>query len=121
LRVEIDWRTVLAANDGYQVRPPVAVAELDRAAVLLGAVLPDDLRRLYLTTDGIFDTPGQWFVVWPLVGIVAGNQRDWAVSGVGRRALLGFGDDGTGASFCVPATAALACSSGMRSTNRPTG
>lgn len=100
--MEIDWRTVLAANDGYQLRPPVAAAELDRAGVLLGAVLLDDLRRLYLTTDGIFDKSGQWFVVWPLVEILAGNHRDWAVSAAGRRALLGFGDDGTGAPFCVP-------------------
>jgi hypothetical protein len=27
---------------------------------------PDDLRQLYLTSDGVWNIAGQWFDVWPL-------------------------------------------------------
>jgi hypothetical protein len=64
--------------------------------------LPSALRALYLASDGVFDEPGQWFVIWPLAEVVARNQAAWADGNHGRRRLLAFGDDGTGDLFCVP-------------------
>jgi hypothetical protein len=58
---------------------------------------------LYLASDGVFDRVGQWCVIWPLSEIVTRNLQAWALEDVpGRQALVGFGDDGTGAPFCVP-------------------
>jgi SMI1 / KNR4 family (SUKH-1) len=102
LLMVIDWRTVLASNHGNQLRPSASAAELDRAEALLGAVFPDDLRGLYLATDGVFDKPGQWFVVWPLAEVVMRNRQAWAAQSTARQGFVGFGDDGTGAPFCVP-------------------
>lgn len=72
---------------------------MKQAEALLGAVFPADLRTLFLATDGVFDQPGQWFVVWPLGEVVTRNQRAWAHESAARQELVGFGDDGTGAPF----------------------
>jgi hypothetical protein len=71
--------------------------------VALGVVLPDELRVLYQAADGVFDRAGQWFVVWPLAEVVARNRAVWAYETADRRGLIGFGDDGAGGEFCVPA------------------
>ena len=78
--VVIDWRAVLACDDGNQLQPAVSEVELDRAEAMLDAVFSDDLRDLYRATDGVFDKPGQWFVVWPMaraqsLGVGAGVRR----------------------------------------------
>jgi SMI1 / KNR4 family (SUKH-1) len=98
----IDWRVLLVDEDGVELQPAASEAEVVRAEALLGAALPAELRALYLATDGVFDKPGQWFVVWPLAEVITRNLRAWAEEPTDRRELVGFGDDGTGATFCVP-------------------
>jgi hypothetical protein len=98
----IDWRAVLADNDGNELQRAASEAEVEQAEASLDANFPAELRALYLTTDGVFDKPGQWFVVWPLAEVVARNRLAWAGESTVRQGLVGFGDDGTGTPFCVP-------------------
>jgi hypothetical protein len=99
----IDWRQLLGSDDGCELRPGAAAGEVAAAEAVLGAVFPDDLRGVYLASNGVFDRPGQWFVIWPLPEVVASNRRAWSwEDSPARRGLVGFGDDGTGAPFCVP-------------------
>jgi hypothetical protein len=76
--------------------------DVSRAEALLGARFPAGLRGLYLVSDGVFDKVGQWFVLWPLGDVLRRNEKAWLGEDVGRQRLVGFGDDGTGAPFCVP-------------------
>jgi hypothetical protein len=99
----IDWRQLLSADDGYEQCPGAAAGEIAAVEAALEAVFPADLRQVYLASDGVFDRPGQWFVIWPLSEIVTRNREAWSHGGSpGRRELVGFGDDGTGTPFCVP-------------------
>ena len=99
----IDWQQLLGAVDGYQLRPGAGAGKVAAAEAALEAVFPADLRELYLVSDGVFDAPGQWFVIWPLAEVVTRNRDAWSrEGGPARRALVGFGDDGAGAPFCVP-------------------
>jgi len=51
----------------------------------------------------VFDRTRQWFVIWPLAEVITHNREAWSQDGSpARRELAGFGDDGTGAPFCVP-------------------
>src|SRR5215472_1414840 len=79
------------------------IAELESA---LGVTIPDALRALYLTSDGVFDDPGQVFMIWPLGLVQSRNQESWESSSGHGDGLLAFGDGGTGAPFCVPADGA---------------
>ena len=98
-----DWQQLLSADDGYQLRPSASAADIAAAEAALEAVFPADLRELYLISDGVFDIPGQWFVIWPLAEVVTRNQDAWSrENSPERRALVGFGDDGTGDPFCGP-------------------
>ena len=97
-----DWRQALGADDGYALRPGAEPGEVEAAQTALKAVFPEELRQLYLASDGVFDRPGQWFVIWPLSEVVTRNRQTWPHDGAARRELGGFGDDGTGAPFCVP-------------------
>ena len=98
----IDWRQLLGAVDGYELRPGAGAGEVAAAEAALGAVFPEDLSGVYLVSDGVFDGPGQWFVIWPVAEVVARNREAWSREGSSaRRGLVGFGDDGTGAPFCV--------------------
>ncbi|GAA4263840.1 hypothetical protein GCM10022255_112030 [Dactylosporangium darangshiense] len=65
-------------------------------------MLPPALRTLYRATDGVFDKLGQWFVNWPLERMAEEHHHAWTDAPMARRQLLGFGNDGTGAPFCVP-------------------
>ncbi len=85
------------------MRTPARASAINAGESALGLTFPGDLRALYLTSDGVFDEPGQWFVIWPLAEVVARNQAAWAGQSPTRRRLLAFGDDGTGAPFCLPA------------------
>jgi hypothetical protein len=98
----IEWRRLLAAEGGCELRSGAAAGELAAAEAALEAVFPDDLRQLYLTSDGVFDGPGQWFVIWPIADVVTRNGEAWSrEESLARRSLVGFGDDGTGGPFCV--------------------
>jgi len=100
---EIDWHQLLSADDAYELCPGAAAGEVAAAEAALAAVLPADLRQIYLVSNGVFDHSGQWFVIWPLPEVVTRNRGAWSQGGSpARRELTGFGDDGTGAPFCVP-------------------
>jgi len=98
---DIDWTTVLAADDGYRLREPAEASAISAAESTLQVSLTVDLRDLYLASDGLFEEPSQWFVIWPLADVVSRNQEAWAIEGGRRVQLVGFGDDGTGNPFCV--------------------
>jgi hypothetical protein len=102
LLVAIDWRQLLGADDGCELRPGATADEVAAAEAALGAAFPADLREVYQASDGVFDRSGQWFVIWPLAEVVTRNRQAWSWAGPARRGLVGFGDDGTGAPFCVP-------------------
>ena len=97
-----DWRVLLAGRSGLHLRPGATPSRIDRAETQLGACFPAQLRRLYEVSDGVFDQPGQWWVVWPVAEAVRRTESAWSDAGAGRRQLVSFGDDGTGATFCVP-------------------
>jgi hypothetical protein len=118
---DVDWTAVLRADDGSRMRDPAGASAISAAESALGVVFPGDLRALYLVSDGVFDEPGQWFIIWPLAEVVARNQAARAGESTTRLRLLAFGDDGTGAPFCVPVGAEPGSSSGTLSwTKRPT-
>lgn len=99
----IDWRQLLSADDGFELRPGGGADDVAAVEAALAAVFPAELRELYLASDGVFDRPGQWFVIWPLSEVVTRNREAWSLEDSPvRRGLVGFGDDGTGAPFCVP-------------------
>jgi hypothetical protein len=99
--VAIGWRQLLGADDGCQLRPGAGPDEVAAAEAVLEAVFPAELKGLYLASDGVFDAPGQWFVIWPLEMLAEENvQRRRA--GILPADLIAFGDDGTGDPFCVP-------------------
>src|SRR5215475_6313367 len=90
--------TVFGAR--YGVARAATPKEVQQAEARVSAQLPDDLRQLYLTSDGVWDIAGQWFVVWPLAQPVDANavlaeDNEWSEAD-----LVAFGDDGTGNPFC---------------------
>jgi hypothetical protein len=101
--VAIDWKRLLTAEDHYQLRPGASAGEVAAVEATLEAAFPAELSDVYRVSDGVFDVTGQWFVIWPLAEVIARNQDAWSEEGSSpRRALVGFGDDGTGEPFCVP-------------------
>src|SRR5262249_1577868 len=89
----VDWAQVLHAH-GCRLQPGATVDEVPRVETALETVLCDDLRGLYLATDGVYDSQGEWFVIWPLSQVVSRNRNDWAIEVYQtRQELLGFGDD----------------------------
>lgn len=101
---EREWRALLARTGGCRCRPARSEPEVDDVADALGSAFPVELRSLYLATDGVLSTHGLWFVVWPLADVLARNRQAWLLEGDERGRWVGFGDDGTGASFCVART-----------------
>ncbi|WP_250030850.1 SMI1/KNR4 family protein [Paractinoplanes maris] len=97
-----DWHRLLTTAAGFQLRPGATEEDLALHEEQLAAVLPLQLRRLYLISDGVYDERGRWFVIWPLAELPGRNETEWAKDGPRRRELVAFGDDGTGGSFCVP-------------------
>lgn len=95
------WSAVLGAADGCRLCAPATPSRLGDAEAELGVTCPGEFRSLYLTSDGVFDEPGQWFVIWPVAELVSRKQAAWATGSSTRRGLLAFGDDGTGAPFCI--------------------
>ncbi|MFH5210547.1 SMI1/KNR4 family protein [Antrihabitans sp. NCIMB 15449] len=95
-----DWAVVLKA-DGCRLQPDASIEEIRAVETALGVALPIDLASLYRTSDGVFDEPGQWFVIWPIEEVLARNRAAWEIDVPERRELVGFADDGTGAPFCV--------------------
>jgi hypothetical protein len=96
-----DWSVALGADDGHRLQPPATTSEIDAAEVALRLAFPETLRDLYLISNGVFDEPGQWFVIWPLSELISRNQQAWSTESGERTQLIGFGDDGTGDPFCI--------------------
>lgn len=78
----------------------VTAEQVAGAESALGVRLPNALRAAYRIADGRFRDDGQWWVVWPLDRLVNDNRERWAEEML-PRAMLAFGDDGTGDAFCV--------------------
>jgi hypothetical protein len=97
---DVEWIQMLTAANGYQLNQPASRAMIAAAESALGAEFPSDLRELYLASDGAIDSPGQWFVVWPIAELAERN-REVFTGTPGGRELVAFGDDGTGATFCT--------------------
>ncbi|WP_249998181.1 SMI1/KNR4 family protein [Actinoplanes sp. M2I2] len=97
-----DWHRLLKTAEGFQLRPGATEENLAAYEKQLEACFPLQLRKLYLVSDGVFDERGRWFVIWPLSELPWRNQHDWGKDGARRCELVAFGDDGTGAPFCVP-------------------
>ena len=74
----IDWQQLLSADDGCQLRPSASAGDIAAAEAALEATFPADLKGLYLVSNGVFDTPGQWFVIWQLTEVVTRNQDAWS-------------------------------------------
>ena len=96
-----EWGALLSTDDGLRLQAHAGADDLTACERALGSRLPQQLRNLYLASDGVWDEPGQWFVIWPLSEVVARNRAANQVEGLGRREWIGFGDDGTGSPFCV--------------------
>lgn len=97
-----EWRHLLAADGEYGLSPGVTADDLAGAEADLGVEFPAALRQVYLASDGVFSRDGQYYPVWPLAEVLRRNRADWSRDDwQGRADLVGFGDNGTGAPFCV--------------------
>src|SRR5258708_8510806 len=95
--------SLLSADDGYVLCPGAAGGEVAAAETAPAAVFGGDLREVYLASDGVFDRPGQWFVIWPLSGVATRRRQAGALEGSPvRRGLVGFRADATGAPSRLP-------------------
>jgi hypothetical protein len=92
---------VLSADDGLRLEAGAATEAIEKTESALDATLPSALRDLYQASDGVWDEPGQWFVIWPLADVVERNRLARDVESSARADWIGFGDDGTGNPFCV--------------------
>lgn len=97
--VMADWR-VLLGGVGYRMMPGASPEATDAAERAAGLRFPGLLRSLYLASDGVFDTVGQWWVIWPLK-MVARENTARRKANVLPAGLLAFGDDGAGNPFCA--------------------
>jgi hypothetical protein len=93
------WKDALIAH-GVQPGPPLPVERLHHMDKEIGRPWPGVLRTLYAAADGLYDTPGQWWFVWPSTQVVSDNTRAWR-NGELSIDLFAFGDDGTGNPFCI--------------------
>jgi hypothetical protein len=94
-----DWSTLLDVA-GYEVGPPASAEELELAQTRLGVCLPDQLVSLYEAGDGVFDSAGQWWVIWPMRMLGVENERLREYAGLPEE-LVAFGDNGAGEAFCI--------------------
>jgi SMI1 / KNR4 family (SUKH-1) len=94
-----NWLQLLRV-DGYEMRPGARAEAFDATEAVLGLRLPEELWSLYRVSDGVFDTDGQWFVIWPLDMLAEQNLRRRA-AGIIPEDFIAFGDDGAGDPFCV--------------------
>ena len=99
----VDWH-VLLPRSAFQLYPPVPRQVINLVEAELGSPLPSELLDLYLTSDGVLDLGGQWFVIWPLARLIEHNRAAWANEPADLLPLLAFGDDGTGNPFCIRRT-----------------
>jgi hypothetical protein len=92
-----DWSTVLASMPECELQPPATEDELRRVEADLDFALPQDLRELYLTSNGVYTRGSEYYYLWPIDRVSADNMEPirshpW---------LIAFGDNGCGEPFCV--------------------
>ena len=93
------WHRILESVGHLQAG--ATADDIDRAEGRLGSPLPPSLKELYQATNGIYHPGGQWYLMWKLGDLVDRNLDAWRDEPAARRQWLGFGDDGTGAPFCL--------------------
>lgn len=98
------WVEIVRAS-GHRLGPPCRASDLADLVFRLGTEVPQDLQRLYRLGNGVFDEPGQWWVIWPLDRVTETCSVAWADGSLPTN-LIAFGDDGTGNPFCVARGAA---------------
>jgi hypothetical protein len=100
-----EWSLILApARRNLLIVAGCTEVARQRAELALGVMLPKDLAGLLTHSDGLFDASAEHDVVWSLERLVAENLGAWAGGDLPLPpSLLGFGDDGAGDWFCVPA------------------
>jgi cell wall assembly regulator SMI1 len=76
----VEWPKLLDADDGYELRPGADADEVTAVEAALEAVFPEQLREVYQTSNGVFDRPGQWFVIWPLREVAIQNSQAWSLT-----------------------------------------
>lgn len=96
-----DWRATLSTYDGVRLQFGALIDDLHACEDGIGSPLPPELRWLYLASDGVWNEPGQWFVIWPLADVFERNRLANELEGPARSLWIGFGDDGTGSPFCL--------------------
>ena len=115
----IDWKRLLAADDGYHLQPGAGAGDLAAAETALKAAFPADLNDVYRVSNGVFDATGQWFVIWPLAEVITRNQRAWAEEcSPSRRALVGSVMTEPGIRSAFPEMAPPVFSPGRQSSER---
>jgi hypothetical protein len=92
--VMTDWRALLGA-DGSELMPGARPEAVGAAEYVIGLRFPDELRSLYLASDGVFDADGQWWVIWPLRMLTLQNAEH--AQGQPGKALVRPGDGQLGA------------------------
>jgi hypothetical protein len=95
-----DWVAVLSADDGLRLQSGAPTDTIEESESALDATFPLALRNLYRASDGVWDEPGRWFLIWPLVAVLERNRLAWDAEAPARGEWIGFGDDGTGNPFC---------------------
>ena len=96
-----EWVASLSTVDGLRLQQGASAHDIDECESTLRSRLPSALRNLYLASDGVWDEPGQWFVIWPLMEVVERNRVASEAESHRRRDWVAFGDDGAGNPFCV--------------------
>jgi cell wall assembly regulator SMI1 len=96
----VDWTALLATDGGFRLQNGVTDEELQVAEANLGCRPPEKLTSLHRLTNGVWDDSGQWYVIWPMVDMVARNREASQIETPARQLWIAFGDDGTG-NFCV--------------------
>lgn len=103
LGMAVDWARELTAEADLEMRQGASGEDVARVEKALGTAFPEELRDLLLTSNGVYSRGGGWLMLWPLERILEWDVEAWRdePAGSGRLSLIGFGDDGTGAPFCV--------------------
>lgn len=95
-----DLRQILCQHPGLELGAGLDAGAVANAEQALGFRLPRELAEFLSEVNGVFDGDGQWHVAWPVDRLVQENIR-LAEDQHFPPGLVVFGDDGTGAPFCL--------------------
>jgi hypothetical protein len=107
----------LFARYSIETRPPCLEDAVLDAEESLGFTLPSGIRRLLRSSNGLFNSDGQWYFVWPLERIVDGNLALRADGdGAFPAGFVAFGDDAPALLSALRCQGTSRSSGGRRST-----